>query len=282
MMMKNFGFVLCLILGSLSVANGASKNFCDELIESGAASAAIQKCFDDKRFGPSDYYRQSVNDKKKKQEAELLAAQQAMNDAEKLKAQQAAKKLEEEKIQSNFEFKKFSSEELSDAAFGKAFYAIKANYSHGKLQKTERLTEGDALCSFLGYEKAVKSIVSGELWEQMTPNFKVNKQGSIIVNKGFLGLGEETLKLFNDEDPGYTIRKYTEITCVKRKNKDLEDSGDALKVLTEDLTYLSTEINGKPFDPTAKINDQPRNKKEKENEQTPYGWKPEPSNGFGR
>jgi hypothetical protein len=222
MKFKYIAFVLS--LASISYAQGAQRNLCDDLVDSGTSSSEqIKKCLDDPRFGPSDHYKELEANKKIKVETA------------KVETADAAKKKD------NLEIKKFNSDDLFDAGFGKPFYAIRGDYRNHRY-KEKRITEGDALCSYLGYEKAIKSIVSPELWENKNGNVKVDKQG-LIVDTNMLGIISKTPEIYHDEDYKFTVRKYVEITCVRRKDKAIDGSVDALKAVTEDLLMLNEELN---------------------------------------
>ena len=247
--------VLVLSLTSISFAEGASRNLCDDLIDSGTSSAEqIKKCLDDPRFGPSSHYKEEETKNKKKEEITKL------------------KDEDTDKVKVNFEIKKFTSDELFDAGFGKAFYAIRGDYRNHRY-KEKRITEGDALCTYLGYEKAIKSTVSPELWENKDGSIKVDKQG-LVVDTDFMGNVSKTPEIYHDEDFKFTVRKYVEITCIKRKDKSVDGSKDALKAVTEDLVMLNGELNASSSNGgnrSSGVNDKPRTTSAKEGK-TPNGY----------
>lgn len=253
MRLKYFAAILC--LSSITFAQAAQKNLCDDLVESGTSSAdQIKKCLDDPRFGPSEHYKEQQASQKIKKEV----AQSESDEASKNKE--------------NIEIKKFSQDELFDAGFGKPFYAIRGDYRNHRY-KEKRITEGDALCSYLGYEKAIKSVVSAELWENKNSNVKVDKQG-LIIDTNFLGVASKTPEIYRDEDYKFTVRKYVEITCLKRKDKNLEGSRDALKAATEDLLMLNEELNSTKKESDAGISNGPRSSNGKKTGTTPNGYTP--------
>lgn len=250
---KYFALVLC--VSGISLAQAAQRNLCDDLVDSGSSSAEqIKRCLEDPRFGQSEHYKEQEAAKKNK--IETTKAETA----------DASKKKE------NIEIKKFSQDELFDAGFGKPFYAIRGDYRNHRY-KEKRITEGDALCAYLGYEKAIKSIVSPELWENKNNSVKVDKQG-LVIDTNFLGVVSKTPEIYRDEDYKFTVRKYVEITCLKRKDKTLDGSGEALKAVTEDLLMLNEELNstGKR-DSNSGINNGSRSTSGKEGK-TPNGYNP--------
>ncbi|MDO9183827.1 MAG: hypothetical protein Q7U04_15540 [Bacteriovorax sp.] len=217
-------FVIFLTLSSISFAEAAKRNLCDDLIDSGSSSKEqIKKCFDDERFGQSEYYKEQEKLNKLKEEAAKSDSKVAS------------------KAVDNIEVKKFNSDELFDASYGKAFYAIRLDH-YSRPTKEKRLTERNALCSFLGYEKAIQSAVSEELWEKKNGKVKVDNQG-LVIDTNLLGFVSKP-EIYRDEANHYTVRKYTEITCVKRKDKDLEDSKAALKAINESLEDVNEELSG--------------------------------------
>lgn len=253
MKFKYFALLMC--LSSFSFAQAAQRNLCDDLVESGSSSPEqIKKCLDDPRFGPSEHYKEQEVTKKTK----IEIAKNELSDASKNKE--------------NLEIKKFTQDELFDAGFGKPFYAIRGDYRNHRY-KEKRITEGDALCSYLGYEKAIKSVVSAELWENKNNNVKVDKQG-LVIDTNFLGVVSKTPEMYRDEDYKFTVRKYVEITCLKRKDKGLEGSTDAMKAVTEDLLMLNEELNSSKKDANTGINNNSRSTSGKETGKTPNGYTP--------
>lgn len=224
---------------------GATRNLCDDLVESGKSSdEQIKKCL--AKFGQSEHYQEQEQKKKWQAEAD--------------KASTAA----ETKKKENIEIKKFSTSELEESGFGKPFYAIKVDYRNPYRPKEKRITEGDALCRYLGYEKALKSIVSAEIHPD-----HADKNG-LILDTNFLGIMSKTPELYKDEDLKYTVRKYVEITCAKIKVKD-ETTSDVLKEVAEDLVVLNVELNAPKKDETAAIDNGPR--KPAGDGKTPNGYK---------
>lgn len=242
-MMKLKFYALMIGITSFSFAQAATRNLCDDLIDSGSSSQEqIKRCQD--KFGVSDYAKEQA-DKKKMNEA--AAQSDAASDAKK---------------KDNLEFKKFTKDDLFDAGFGKPFYAMRIDYRY-RPPKEKRITDGDALCSYLGYEKSVKSILSAEIMPDAA-----DKQG-LVIDTNFIGVVSKEPDLYKDEDLKFTVRKYVEITCVKRKDKNLEGSSDVYKKLTEDLLVLAPEINAPKKDTNAGINNGPRSGKDKS---TPNGY----------
>ena len=211
----------------------ASKNLCDEMVASGNSSEAqIAKCI--AKFGESDFYKE--NNQKKKWQAEVDAAKSA---------EDAAKK-------ANIEAKKFTSADLDEAGFGKPFFAIRVDYSNIRKPKEKRITEGDALCAYLGYEKALKSIVSAEIMPG-----EANKNG-FIIDTSFIGTVSKEPEMYVDKDEKYTVRKYVEITCAKVSSKEVAGTAAELGKVAEDLIVLNVMMNSPKEDKSAGVNDGPR------------------------
>lgn len=253
--MKLKYFALLLSVSTFPFAQGAQRNLCDDLIDSGTSSPEqIKKCLDDPRFGPSVHYK------------EQEAANRNKIEIAKAETADSTKKKE------NIEIKKFTQDELFDAGFGKPFYAIRGDYRNHRY-KEKRITEGDALCAYLGYEKSIKSIVSAELWENKNNTVKVDKQG-LVIETNFLGVVSKTPEIYRDEDYKFTVRKYVEITCLKRKDKNLEGSSEALKAVTEDLLMLNEELNNTKKESNSGVNNGPRSTSGKASGSTPNGYNP--------
>lgn len=224
-----FSFTL---LSSLH-AHGAVKNLCDDMIASGKSSEEwIKKCL--AKFGESDTYKE--NQQKKKWQEEVDAAKNA---------EDAAKK-------ANIESKKFTSAELDEAGFGKPFFAIRVDYGNRYKPKSKRITEGDALCKYLGYDKSLKSIVSAEIMPG-----EANKNG-LIVDTGFFGGVKSEPELYVDKNEEYTVRKYLEITCARVKSKEVTGTSEELAKVAEDLIILNEALNVTKKEESTGVNDGPR------------------------
>jgi len=209
-------FMLCLGVFSTS-AFSATRNLCDDLVDSGAAAESIKKCQD--KFGVSEH-----------------AKEKAQKDALK-KDQDELKKTETAKSKDNIEVKKFTAADLGEAGFGKPFYALRYDYRNRRI-KEKRITEGDTLCKYLGFEKALKSIVSPEIM----PN-DADKNGLIVDTTWYSGASSEP-ELYRDEDLMFTVRKYTEITCAKVKDQAISGSKEVLKSMSEDLIVINELMSG--------------------------------------
>jgi hypothetical protein len=219
--MKKLSFLLLSSSIFLSLTTkAASRNLCDDLIDNGASPEQIKKCQD--KLGISEYAKE-----KEKKDA-------LKKDKDAIKDESTAKKKD------NIEIKKFTEADLVEAGFGKPFYAIKVDYRQHR-RKEERITKGDALCIYLGFEKAIKSIVSPEIM----PN-DADKNG-LVVDTSWLGNHDKEPQMYRDEDLMFTVRKYKEITCAKRKDKALDEENEMLKLVSEDLVVIN-EILGGPKD----------------------------------
>lgn len=230
MTLKTLLFSFTLVAGI--EANAAVKNLCDDMVASGKSTdEQIQKCI--AKLGESDTYKENIKAKKWKES----------EDSAKSAASAASK--------ANIEAKKFTLADLDEAGFGKAFFALRVDYSNVRKPKEKRITTGDALCSYLGYDKALKSIVSAEIMPG-----KANKNG-LIVDTSFLGVVDKEPELYVDSDEKYTVRKYVEITCAKVKSKDVTGTGEELAKVAEDLIVLNETFNT-PKRETKSMNDGPR------------------------
>ena len=213
-------------------ANAAVKNLCDDMVASGKSTdEQIKKCI--AKLGESDTYKENQQKKKWQTDAD------------------AAKSSEEAAKRANIESKKFTSNDLDEAGFGKAFFALRVDYSNQRKPKEKRITSGDALCAYLGYDKALKSIVSAEIMPG-----KANKNG-LIVDTNIFGIVDKEPELYVDSDEKYTVRKYVEITCAKVKSKEVAGTSEELAKVAEDLIVLNETFNA-PKREDKGMNDGPR------------------------
>jgi hypothetical protein len=231
---KPFFFFLSLAILSGS-AFSASRNYCDDLIDSGSSPEQVQKC--QEKFGVSDY----AKSKAKKSADEKEKAD--MKDVEAVKRK------------SNLETKTFSTADLNEESFGKPFFAIRGEWKFGKYSE-KRLTEGDSLCSYLGFEKAVTTTVSAEI------NLAEASGKGVIVDKSWYGKVKDP-EVFKEDsaNPDVWVRKITEITCVKRKNKELEGSDAQMKMISEVLVVLNDPMQDSHSDSDSKIDNKKRDSK---------------------
>ncbi len=237
-------------------ASAASKNLCDDMIASGKSTTIqVQKCIE--KFGESKFYKENYKKKKWQQEEEI------------------AKSAEEAARRANVETKKFTSAELDEAGFGKPFFAIRVDYSNPRSPKEKRITEGDSLCNYLGYEKVLKSIVSAEIMPS-----EANNNG-FVIDKNFLGSVKKEPEMYVDKNEKYTVRKYEEITCAKVTSKDVKGTSAELGKVAEDLIVLNVMINSPRSESSKSVDDGPR--RPATDSKTPMGytkpdWATEPQN----
>lgn len=214
-------------------AVAASKNLCDEMVASGNSSESqIARCI--AKFGESDFYKEKSQKDKWQKEID------------------AAKIAEESSRKANIQVKKFTSSDLDEAGFGKPFFAIRLDYSNINKPKEKRITEGDALCAYLGYEKVLKSIVSAEIMPG-----EANKNG-FVIDTNFVGTISKEPEMYADKNEKYTVRKYVEITCAKVNSKEIKGTVAELGKIAEDLIVLNTAINSPTEDSSGGVNDGPR------------------------
>ena len=70
---------------------------------------------------------------------------------------------------------------------------------------------------------------------------RVDKQG-LVIDTNLFGAPKDP-ELYTDDSGKFTVRKYVEITCARRKDKSIDTSAEALKTVTEDLVVLNAELN---------------------------------------
>jgi hypothetical protein len=173
-------------------------------------------------------------------------------------------------IKENFakdvQFKKFSSEELLIAGSNKSILAFTTDYRKKPIREI-RITTGNNLCHFLGFEKAFKSVISNEL-------FNFEKTGMVIKNKYFLPEDSREVETseFNVEDKGISVRKFNEITCVKLKITSTEDSKKKLKLMDEEIFKLADDSLTTKSDSDKRINNGPRTNSAKPVAYPPPDW----------
>lgn len=246
-----FSFSLLAVYPQAGVM-AASKNLCDDMVASGKSTdEQIAKCI--AKLGESDFYKENLQKKKWQEEVN------------------AAKSAEEVAKKANIQAKKFTSAELDEAGFGKPFFAIRVDYTNIRKPKEKRITEGDALCQYLGYEKALKSIVSAEIMPG-----EANKNG-FIVDTGLFGSVSKEPEMYVDKDEKYTVRKYEEITCAKVSSKEIKGTADELNKVAEDLIVLNERMNAPKSSERTGVNDGPR-KPAGDGKSTPFGYKREENN----
>jgi hypothetical protein len=242
-------FVLSIALGVFNYVHASSPNVCDELEEAGdSSSEQIASCRT--KIGVSEYYK-AKELKRQSEEAARIKSDQAAVANQK----EAAKKSE------NIETKKFTSSELLEAGFGKPFFAVTDDYRYSQFEQV-RITEGNSLCSYLGYEKAIKSVISPELNQQDS-----DRKG-LMLEKGIFGAVKQPT-LYKQDNPKIGVRKYVEITCVRRKDKKADVTNDALKSAVEELEILPDSVNPSRRDSSAQISTDKRSTKK---ESTPHGY----------
>ncbi len=211
-------------------ATRAKRNLCDDMVDSGKSTdEQISKCI--AKMGESEHSKA-----KKAQKGLQRLAEEAKS------AEAAAKK-------ANIETKKFSAAELTEAAFGKSFYAISIDFSNKREPKQERITKGDSLCKYLGYEKALKTIVSGEIMP-----VDAHKNG-LIIDTNFFGVVKKEPELYEDDEAMKTVRKYVEITCAKVISAEVAGTADELGKVVEDLYVLNQTFNATASDSNNGVND---------------------------
>lgn len=242
----NLLFVCVALVSTFSSANlrAAMRNACDDLVDAKKPEEKIQVCL--KRLGESDTYKSNIQQKK------LEAEQNAIRVSE-----EAAKK-------ANIETKSFSAIDLENQ-LGFPFYAFRIDYSKGMPGVEKRITPGDSLCKFLGYEKSLKVSISADIF----PKF-ANKNG-FVIGKNIIGIDKKP-ELFEDEGVEYAVRQYNEITCAKVISKDIVGTDEALRKQIEAISHETRSINTSiDEDLDSEIDDSPRRPANKKS--TQHGYK---------
>ena len=235
--------ILLTTFAASSLTMAASRNLCDDLIESGKSTPEqINKCH--AKFGQSDHFKLEEQKKKWQSDSEAIA------------------KETDKKNQENIETKKFTAAELEEVGFGKPFFAVRLDYNYSP-PKVRDLTESDSLCKYLGYEKSLKRILSGEIYPD-----HADKNG-LIIDKNFLGIISDTPELYRDEKLKFTTRKYVEIICAKVKNRD-EVTSKLLKEMEEVEVVMNNEFNYPIKVEASGVNDGARKPAEVK---SPFGYK---------
>ncbi len=225
---------------SLSLVQAAQKNRCDFI--DAASVELIKKC--QSEHGLSAYAKEQ-NEKKS---LDLATSQSAT--------------AEEAKQKSNLEIKKFGKDELLEASYGKPFIAVRIDY-RTRPAKEKRITEGSALCKYLGFEKSIKA----EFSENLSPEI-VDKKG-LIINTSLIGQASKEPDLYSDEELKFEARTYVSISCVKRKDAKLEGSDNVMKKFTEETSIVSVGRVGATNPQKTEVDDRSREGKE----DSAYGYK---------
>lgn len=230
-----------------SVTTRAKRNLCDDMVDSGKSTdEQISKCI--AKLGESEHSKK------------IKAQREMQKKAEEARSAEAAAK------KANIEVKKFTVAEIEESTFGKPIYAIQVDYTNQYKPKTKRITSGDALCKYLGYEKALKTIVSSEI-----KPLDAHKNG-MIIDTNFFGVVSKEPELYEDEKATSIVRKYVEITCAKVKSTEVAGTADELSKVAEDLIVLNEGLNAPVKEDGRKgVNDGSR--KPSEANKTPNSFK---------
>lgn len=269
--MMKLKYIVFLLSGFLTFyAEGAElgQNLCDDL-KARATSPSDYKdfkdCLEDKKYGPSAYYLAQ-------QEKEIAETEKQAADEAKKAAEAAKKAADEAKNKSNLEEKTFTSDELRK--FGQPFLAESLDYNTSRSPDPKRITTGDALCAFYEYEKVKKSRVSEVLFGA------INGKGLVIDT--ILGFNKAP-ELFQQKNQRIGVRKYVELTCVRRINKSLEGSDIALKEIIEDFKTINQGIERNAN--TGMENKARKSGRKESHPETPRAYNPEDwtgSNGISQ
>jgi hypothetical protein len=190
------------------------------------------------------------------------------------KQSKAEKEETSSKRKSNIEIKTFKEADLLKEGFGKPFFAIQGDYRHNKYSE-DRLTKGDALCKYLGYEKVIESKVSKEMYADKENNNITHKKGWVI-DTNFLGIVSKQPEMYEDKDLKYVVRKYVEIKCAKRIDKSIDPNSEAFKgIKDEPIKDYDPSVMDRDTTAHAEVNNESRTKDPKKpSGSTQYGYKP--------
>lgn len=227
------------------------RNLCDDLIDSKTEEKYVQECFD--KYGKSSY-RISLDDKKERKAV----------DKEKDTIWMAERK-------ANIEYATFTDSTIKERSFGKSIYAFKHYYNNQKTKIPEvtRISEGDHVCRYLGYEKVIKSVISPEIY-----GAEMTGQG-IIVDTTLFGDRPKIPDVFKDTDKKMAVRKYLEITCAKRKDVNADPENVILKDIVEDVQKIGSIANPTPPSPPKESTNRRSMPKEvDEGESSKFGYRP--------
>jgi hypothetical protein len=229
----------------------ASENVCDDMLTSGNFSDdEIASCT--KKYGESDTFKATAEAiKLKRQTAQIKANANVAS-------------------QSNIEIKKFTLEEINKANFNKSVFSTRLEYKKNIYVPTVKVvTEGDSLCTFLGYDKAMGiTKLSGEI-----PPDQSNKMG-FIISTGLFGQVNSQPELHIDEKGKYYMRRFEEITCAKAISKDIKGTKEILKEFNETVMIIpgQVDLTAPKVEKSKEVNDSNRPKVKVDKSSTPYSY----------
>ena len=204
------------------------RNICDDLMEKSKMSEddpAVKKCLADN--GYSRHY-------KERKEAERVAKEKTDKETSEAAA-----------VKGSIETKEFSEFDIQQGLGYGEFPVFAVEYSFKKYSsdvKQKTLTATNDLCRQLGYTKAIKSSISGEILP------------ADASAHGFILSGSKKRELYEDKKSEHTVSKYTSITCVRvnpsleisRDRSDrriAEQANDAIEAMNETAFTVDTTLN---------------------------------------
>lgn len=238
-----------LIIAPFKASFAVTENVCDDMLTSGNFSdEEISACT--KKYGESDTFKETAAAIKAKRQAAIV----------KTTASVAS--------ENNIEVKKFSLSEINKATFNKSVFSNRLEYEKNIYVPTVKVvTEGDSLCKFLGYEKAMGvTRLSGEI-----PPDQANKMGFIIA-KGFFGSVSSEPKLHVDDKGKYYMRRFEEITCAKAISKDIKGTKAVLEEFNEFVMIMPGQgsLNAPKEEKSNEVNDSNKPKVRENRTTTPF------------
>jgi hypothetical protein len=226
-----------------------SENVCDDMLTSGNFSdEEISACT--KKYGESDTFKETAEAIKNKRQAAIVKATASVAS------------------QNNIEVKKFTIADINKATFNKSVFSTRLEYERNIYVPTVKVvTEGDSLCTFLGYDKAMGvTRLSGEI-----PPDQANKMG-FIITKGLFGSVSTEPKLHVDEKGKYYMRRFEEITCAKAISKEVKGTKDILKEFNETVMVMpgQVDLTAPKTEKSNAVNDSNKPKNKEDRSTTPF------------
>jgi len=223
--------LLGLIISLTATAYGADKNICDDLIENGAPTSAVEACWEE--HGKSEYYleRQQdiLQDANEREEDEIRAEEQRRAEEERLR-----------RLKEAITEKKFTFLDLKAKGFGLPYIAKQTTYKYdgsgyitGK--DDEMITTGTEMCKYLGYEKARKVLINNK---GVNAREAKGKALYIKTENPLFGSKKYKQKVYTSDKRGRKVYYFQSITCVRSRIADNE----LMDHISEVIGYLEADL----------------------------------------
>jgi hypothetical protein len=223
---------LVILTMALSFSVNAKTNLCDTLEDNGGSLDAVKTCRE--RVGESKAYK------------------------EKMRLQREAERRSAQVIR-----KEFSENDLLEAGFGNPFYAQEIKYRYDgrgilTMKEGKRLTKGDALCKYLGFEKAEVSRIKDELIDAEQAHGK-----GLIVSTNWIGAHSKEPAVYDiGKDYDHGVKTYESIVCVKLKQGADQE---ILSKVVEQVILINDQVNadaGSEDKQNIRVNDSSRSSRQ--------------------